>query len=153
MSADARSWLTLGAKVVEFDLVPAVRDLDQVVVAVAGHPGVVEDGHAATSAGAAGTGLVDLVGRNSKGNLVLFANRGGTNIEGVASAGVALGDTNLVLNAGDSISLTTGAASITMKKDGSIVISGKNITIDGSGAINIKANKNVVVKGQKILQN
>ncbi|MBT2298448.1 type VI secretion system Vgr family protein [Pseudomonas fluorescens] len=57
------------------------------------------------------------------------------------------------LNAGDSISLTTGAASITMKKDGTIVISGKNITIDGSGAINIKANKNVVVKGQKILQN
>lgn len=40
-----------------------------------------------------------------------------------------------------------------MKKDGSIVISGKNITIDGSGAINIKADKNVVVKGRKILQN
>ncbi|WP_445577856.1 Phage-base-V domain-containing protein [Pseudomonas sp. E141] len=60
---------------------------------------------------------------------------------------------NFVLNAGDSISLTTGAASITMKKDGTIVISGKNITIDGSGAINIKANRNVVVKGQKILQN
>jgi type VI secretion system secreted protein VgrG len=60
---------------------------------------------------------------------------------------------HFTLNAGDSISLTTGAASITMKKDGSIVISGKNITVDGSGAINIKANKNVVVKGQKILQN
>ncbi|ROM72880.1 type VI secretion protein ImpA [Pseudomonas brassicacearum] len=57
------------------------------------------------------------------------------------------------LTAGDSITLTTGAASITMKKDGTIMISGKNITIDGSGAINIKANKNVVVKGQKILQN
>jgi type VI secretion system secreted protein VgrG len=57
------------------------------------------------------------------------------------------------LDAGDSITLTTGAASISMKKDGTIVISGKNITIDGSGAINIKASKNVVVKGQKILQN
>ncbi|WP_374980900.1 type VI secretion system tip protein TssI/VgrG [Pseudomonas solani] len=57
------------------------------------------------------------------------------------------------LNAGDSISLVTGSASITMKKDGTIVIRGKNITIDGSGAINIKASSNVVVKGQKILQN
>ena len=60
---------------------------------------------------------------------------------------------NFSLNAGDSITLTTGAASISMKKDGTIVIRGKNITIDGSGAINIKASKNVVVKGQKILQN
>ncbi|MNT80711.1 hypothetical protein D3C72_2202110 [compost metagenome] len=57
------------------------------------------------------------------------------------------------LTAGDSITLTTGSASITMRKDGTIVISGKNITIDGSGAINIKASNNVVVKGQKILQN
>ena len=40
-----------------------------------------------------------------------------------------------------------------MKKDGTITIRGKNITIDGSGAINVKASKNVVVKGQKILQN
>ena len=60
---------------------------------------------------------------------------------------------HFALTAGDSISLTTGDASITMKKDGTIMISGKNITIDGSGAIKIKANKNVVVKGQKILQN
>ncbi len=60
---------------------------------------------------------------------------------------------SFTLNAGDSITLVTGAASIRMKKDGSIVISGKNITIDGSGAINIKADKNVVVKGRKILQN
>ncbi|TEH31246.1 type VI secretion system Vgr family protein [Pseudomonas aeruginosa] len=60
---------------------------------------------------------------------------------------------SFTLNAGDSITLVTGAASIRMKKDGSIVISGKNITIDGSGAINVKADKNVVVKGRKILQN
>ena len=57
------------------------------------------------------------------------------------------------LTAGDSITLTTGAASITLKKDGTITISGKNITVDGSGAIKIEANRNVIVKGQKILQN
>jgi len=60
---------------------------------------------------------------------------------------------NFSLAAGDSITLTTGAASITMKKDGTIMIRGKDITIDGSGAVNVKANRNVVVKGQKILQN
>ncbi|KAB0547007.1 type VI secretion system tip protein VgrG [Pseudomonas argentinensis] len=60
---------------------------------------------------------------------------------------------NFVLKAGDSITLQTGAASITMKKDGTIVIRGKNISVDGSGAINVKAAKNIVMKGQKILQN
>nr|WP_288454162.1 type VI secretion system tip protein VgrG [uncultured Pseudomonas sp.] len=60
---------------------------------------------------------------------------------------------NFVLKAGDSITLQTGAASIVMKKDGTIVIRGKNISIDGSGAINAKAAKNIVMKGQKILQN
>ena len=60
---------------------------------------------------------------------------------------------NLVIDAGDSVTIMTGKASIVMKKDGTISISGKDITIDGSGVINIKANKNVVIKGRKILQN
>ncbi len=59
----------------------------------------------------------------------------------------------LAINAGDEISLTTGDANITMKKDGTIVIQGKDITIKGSGEINVKAAKNVVVKGKKILEN
>jgi len=40
-----------------------------------------------------------------------------------------------------------------MKKDGTIAISGKDITIEGSGEITIKASKNMTLKGQKILQN
>ncbi|MDQ0014584.1 type VI secretion system secreted protein VgrG [Variovorax boronicumulans] len=60
---------------------------------------------------------------------------------------------NLVIEAGDSISITTGSASITMKKDGTIVIKGKDITIDASGKINAKASGNIVMKGSKILQN
>jgi type VI secretion system secreted protein VgrG len=60
---------------------------------------------------------------------------------------------NFVLDAGDSISLKTGSASITMKKDGTITIKGKDITIDGSGKINIKASSDIVMKGSKILQN
>lgn len=60
---------------------------------------------------------------------------------------------NLVIDAADSITLKTGSASITMKKDGTITIKGKDITVDGSGKINIKASSDVVVKGSKVLQN
>jgi type VI secretion system secreted protein VgrG len=60
---------------------------------------------------------------------------------------------NLIVRATDSISITTGDASITMKKDGTVVIKGKDITVEGSGKINVKAAKNIVMKGSKILQN
>jgi type VI secretion system secreted protein VgrG len=60
---------------------------------------------------------------------------------------------NLVIDAADSITIKTGSASITMKKDGTITIKGKDITIDGSGKINAKASGNIVMKGSKILQN
>ena len=60
---------------------------------------------------------------------------------------------NLIIKAADSISITTGSASITMKKDGTIAIKGKDITIDGSGKINVKASNDIVMKGSKILQN
>jgi type VI secretion system secreted protein VgrG len=59
----------------------------------------------------------------------------------------------LVIEAGDAITLKTGSASITMKKDGTITIKGKDITIEGSGKINAKASSDVVIKGSKILQN
>jgi type VI secretion system secreted protein VgrG len=60
---------------------------------------------------------------------------------------------NLVIDAGDSVTIKTGSASITMKKDGTIEIKGKDITIDGSGKINVKAGGDIVMKGSKILQN
>ena len=60
---------------------------------------------------------------------------------------------NLVIDAGDSITIKTGKASITMKKDGTIQISGKDISVIGKGGINVKASKNIVMKGKKILQN
>lgn len=60
---------------------------------------------------------------------------------------------NLVIDAGDSVTIKTGKASISMKKDGTISIEGKNITIKGSGEINVKASKNITMKGNKILEN
>jgi type VI secretion system secreted protein VgrG len=40
-----------------------------------------------------------------------------------------------------------------MKKDGTITIKGKDITIDGSGKINVKASGDIVMKGSKIGMN
>jgi type VI secretion system secreted protein VgrG len=60
---------------------------------------------------------------------------------------------SLVIDAGDSVTIRTGKASITMHKNGSIVISGKDIRIDGDGAIDVKAVKNVQLKARKILSN
>jgi type VI secretion system secreted protein VgrG len=57
---------------------------------------------------------------------------------------------NYVLDAGDSITIKTGSASITMKKDGTIVIKGKDISVQGSGKINVKASSDVVIKGSKV---
>ena len=60
---------------------------------------------------------------------------------------------NWVVDAGDAITIKTGDASITMKKDGTIQIKGKNITVEGSGKISVKASGDIVMKGSKIQQN
>ena len=60
---------------------------------------------------------------------------------------------NLVIDADDSVTIKTGKASITMKKDGTILINGKDITVDGSGKIHHKATGHIVMKGSKILNN
>jgi type VI secretion system secreted protein VgrG len=59
----------------------------------------------------------------------------------------------LKITAADAITITTGSASISMKKDGTITIKGKDITIDGSGKINVKASGDITMKGSKIKQN
>jgi type VI secretion system secreted protein VgrG len=51
------------------------------------------------------------------------------------------------------VTIKTGSASNEMKKDGTITIKGKDITVEGSGKISVKASKDVVIKGSKILQN
>ena len=60
---------------------------------------------------------------------------------------------NIVVKAGDSLELVCGAASILLKKDGTVVIKGKDITLDASGKINVKGNSDVVIKGSKLSQN
>ena len=82
----------------------------------------------------------------------------GLKVEGARTVDIGKDDTHkvakkLMITVGESIMLKTGDASIAMKKDGSITIKGKNITIEGSGEINVKASKDLVMKGSKIAQN
>ncbi|MBL8302664.1 MAG: hypothetical protein JNM26_07825, partial [Ideonella sp.] len=55
--------------------------------------------------------------------------------------------------AGDSLELVCGDARILLKKDGTVVIKGKDISLEGSGKIHIKASSDVVIKGSKVVQN
>jgi len=59
----------------------------------------------------------------------------------------------LAIEAADEIAIKTGSASIVMKKDGTITIEGKDITLKGSGKIVEQASGDMVLKGSKILQN
>lgn len=59
----------------------------------------------------------------------------------------------LLVDVGEKIVLKTGQASVVMKKDGTIQIKGKNITISGSGKINVKASSDVNIKGSKVKNN
>jgi type VI secretion system secreted protein VgrG len=57
------------------------------------------------------------------------------------------------VEAGDQIAFKTGSASIVMKKDGTVAIQCKDLTIKASGKINIKADGKITMKGQEILEN
>ena len=59
---------------------------------------------------------------------------------------VALG-----IEAGDEVTIKAGDASITLRKDGTVAIKGKDIVIEGAGDATIKAGKNVTLKGSKVL--
>jgi type VI secretion system secreted protein VgrG len=57
------------------------------------------------------------------------------------------------LRAGDQIVLETGIASLTMRKDGTVMIRGSNIMVDGIGNIDVKAGMDIGLTGSKIKQN
>lgn len=56
----------------------------------------------------------------------------------------------IMIDAYDEIVIKTGKSSITMKKDGSISIVGKEIEIVGTENVTAKASGNVVLKGNQI---
>ncbi|PDV87528.1 type VI secretion system tip protein VgrG [Rhizobium sp. H4] len=60
---------------------------------------------------------------------------------------------DLLIEAGNTVVIKCGSASIAMKKDGTISIEGKDISINASGKFNGKASGEVTWKGSKINQN
>jgi type VI secretion system secreted protein VgrG len=71
-------------------------------------------------------------------------------VGGALTVSVSKGETRqisqkLSVSAGDSVTITSGSASVTMKSGGDITIKGGNITIQGSS--------NVVIKGSKVAMN
>ena len=94
-----------------------------------------------------GSTLTETIGSN------MSVNVGGNLSEDVGKDHSLKAAKKVIIEAGDEITLKTGQSTINMKKDGSITISGKNITLKGTGDISAKASKNITLKGQKILEN
>ncbi|MDP3410319.1 hypothetical protein [Bosea sp. (in: a-proteobacteria)] len=88
---------------------------------------------------------------NSRQNLAITA---GKEMAMSAGAGmtVSVGKT-LAITAADSAAMATGGASLAMKKDGSVDLRGRDVSIIASGKINAKASSDVVMRGSKIRQN
>ena len=59
----------------------------------------------------------------------------------------------ILFDGGDEIMLKSGDASITLKKDGTIILKGKDVSITASGKINAKASGDVIIKGSKVSKN
>lgn len=59
----------------------------------------------------------------------------------------------ILLDGGDEVMLKSGSASITLKKDGTIILKGKDVSIKASGKINAKASSDVIIKGSKVSGN
>ncbi|MEM9754809.1 MAG: type VI secretion system tip protein TssI/VgrG [Pseudomonadota bacterium] len=59
----------------------------------------------------------------------------------------------LSIDVADQITLSCGKATLVMKKDGTITINGKDISLDASGKINLKAGGDITLRGTNINQN
>lgn len=59
----------------------------------------------------------------------------------------------VLVQAGDALELRCGQASIVLHKDGSIVLRGKDITIEGSGKVRVKDSAGAPVAGRQITEN
>ena len=94
----------------------------------------------------------------AKNRTVMVGKDESINVAGARSTAVGKDDElkvekKLIVTVGESIMFKSGDASITLKKDGTITIKGKDITLEGSGKINVKASSDIVMKGSKIQQN
>ncbi len=80
-------------------------------------------------------------------NVGLFQNRN-TGLNLIEKVGKSI-----TIDAGDEITIKTGDASLNMKSDGTITLSGKDIGIVASGEMTTKVTDNLTLKAKKILEN
>ncbi len=59
----------------------------------------------------------------------------------------------LVIDAGDSVTIKSGSASLTLKSDGTVTINGREVTMSGASQVTVKSGGSVTVKGAKVMQN
>jgi type VI secretion system secreted protein VgrG len=57
------------------------------------------------------------------------------------------------ITAEDELTITVGSAKLVMKKDGSILLDGKDVDTKASGKVNIKASGDIIVKGSAVKEN
>ena len=59
----------------------------------------------------------------------------------------------IAITAEDELMITVGSAKLVMKKDGSILLEGKDVDTKASGKVNVKASGDIVLKGSSIKEN
>jgi type VI secretion system secreted protein VgrG len=94
-----------------------------------------------------GGGVTVSVGKDRAASIA-----GGESLSVGKDMGVKVGK-KFLLDVTDEITLKCGDAEVTMKKDGTISIKGKDITLTGSGKITVKADGDIKMNGSKIHQN
>ena len=60
---------------------------------------------------------------------------------------------SLRMQAGVDVSIVVGKSSIVMKKDGTILIKGRTITIEAEQKVTVKASGDIRLRGSRVLQN
>jgi type VI secretion system secreted protein VgrG len=60
---------------------------------------------------------------------------------------------SLRIEAGDEVEIAVGESSIVMRKDGTILIKGRDITIEAAGKVIVNAGGDITLKGSRVLQN
>jgi type VI secretion system secreted protein VgrG len=79
-------------------------------------------------------------------------------ISGLRSVSIGKDDTlkvakTLRVEVGDKLVLTCGSSGIALTKDGTVEITGKDVSIKGSGKIKVQASSDLTLKGSKIAEN
>jgi len=59
----------------------------------------------------------------------------------------------LLIDAGDEVTIQAGAARLTLKKDGTVLLNGQDISLKGDGKVQVKAAADVIIKGGRVVQN